>query len=103
VSMLLGAISVFFWYWLRQGFNRKVIKLAVPLVGLYLVINGIVIGSGLWYLHGHPTLVARWWETVQQQVEANAYVPWLGMAGQRWSSWAWLWYHNFHLGSAVSN
>jgi hypothetical protein len=78
LSVLLGAISFFFWYWLRRGFGRRVVKLAVLLVMPYLAVNGIVIGWGLWYLHRHPDLVARWWELVQLQVRSSTEHSWLG-------------------------
>lgn len=78
VSVLLGAVSFFFWYWLRRGFGRRVVRLAVLLVTPYLVVNGIVIGWGLWYLRQHPDLVARWWELAQQQVQSSSEHSWLG-------------------------
>ena len=78
VSVLLGAISFCFWYWLRRGFGRRVIQLAVLLVALYLVVNGVVIGRGLWYLHQHPQLVEHWWAAVQQQIQTSSERSWLG-------------------------
>lgn len=78
VSVLLGTISFFFWYWLRRGFNRHVIQLAAPLVGSYLLLNGIVILSGLLYLHHHPELTAHWWDSVQHHVRVSAERSWIG-------------------------
>lgn len=65
VTILLSAVGFFFWYLLRQGFNRNVIRLAVPLVALYLVLNGLVIGCGVAYLVQHPQRLADWWAHLQ--------------------------------------
>jgi hypothetical protein len=47
-----------------RGF-REVIALAVVIVGVYLLLNLIVIGSGLSYLVTHPGRVASWYQAVQ--------------------------------------
>src|SRR5205814_7487786 len=56
VTLLLGAIGFVFWFVLRNGFNRNVLVLAVPLVGAYLVLNGLILGSGVHYLWEHQEL-----------------------------------------------
>lgn len=43
-----------------RGFG-EVIGLAVILVGIYLALNLVVIGAGLWYLTVHPTRLADWY------------------------------------------
>jgi hypothetical protein len=60
VTILLGAVSFIFWFILRKGFNRKVLFLAVPLVGLYLLMTAIIIGGGIWLLVQHPEIVTEW-------------------------------------------
>ncbi|QDT53433.1 hypothetical protein Pan44_14500 [Caulifigura coniformis] len=55
-NLLLGALGAVF----LKGF-REVIGLAVVLVAIYLVLNAIVIGSGLWYLGAHPEHLQDWW------------------------------------------
>ncbi len=55
--MLLGAMFM-------RGF-REVIGMAVSIVGVYLVLNVIVIGSGVWYLAEHPAVLQDWWAKVQ--------------------------------------
>jgi hypothetical protein len=64
VTLLLGVLGFIFWYMLRKGFTRNVIALAVPIVGIYLILNAIIIGSGLCYLANHSELVSTWWEQV---------------------------------------
>src|SRR5262249_41913800 len=51
--VLLGAMFL-------RGF-REVIGLAVVLVGVYLVLNVVIIASGLVYLAGHPGKLAEWY------------------------------------------
>src|SRR3546814_13125944 len=53
-SDLLGFL---FWFMLRRGFTRNVLFLAVPLVGLYLLLTGLLLGAGLWFLYDHPGIV----------------------------------------------
>lgn len=55
--VLLGATFL-------RGF-KEVIGLAVILVGIYLVLNAIVIGNGLMYLASHPDLFDQWSHRVQ--------------------------------------
>lgn len=50
--VLLGGVFL-------KGF-REVIGLAVVIVGVYLLLNGVVIGAGLSHLAGHPQKVADW-------------------------------------------
>ena len=54
--VVLGAIFL-------RGFG-EVIKIAVALVGVYLVLNVIVVGSGIYYVFVHPELIAAWWRDV---------------------------------------
>jgi hypothetical protein len=55
--VMLGAMFL-------RGF-REVIAVAVVIVGIYLLLNLIVIGSGLWYLIAHPERFATWYENLQ--------------------------------------
>jgi hypothetical protein len=65
VTLLLGIIGFFFWYLLRKGFNRKVLYVAVPLVLAYLILNGMLMGAGIWRLAQQPALIEAWYEQVQ--------------------------------------
>jgi hypothetical protein len=66
VTILLGAVGFLFWFLLRNGFSRNVMRLSVPLVAVYLGLNGIVIGCGLAYLVDNPERLSIWYERVQQ-------------------------------------
>src|SRR5262245_47503410 len=55
--VLLGAMFL-------RGF-REVIGLAVVIVGIYLALNLIIIGSGVTYLIAHPDLLGAWLDHVR--------------------------------------
>jgi hypothetical protein len=69
-----------------RGF-REVIGVAVVIVGLYLFLNLLVIGSGLSYLAQHPDLVNNWLADVQRGPEAWRLerTP-FGLAGSSWGT-----------------
>ena len=52
---LLGALGAIF----LKGF-REAVWLAVPIVGVYLVLNLIVVGWGIQYVLGRPDLFSHW-------------------------------------------
>lgn len=56
--VLLGAMFL-------RGF-REVIGLAVAIVSVYLLLNTLIIASGIGYLMAHPKLLAEWWQHVVQ-------------------------------------
>ncbi len=56
--LLLGAMFM-------RGFS-EVIGLAAAIVGIYLVLNVVVVGSGLVYVAQHPDLFEAWWKNVQE-------------------------------------
>jgi hypothetical protein len=60
ITILLGGLSFTFWALIRRGFNRKATLGAVLVVGTYLALNALVVGSGLVYIAQHPDLVTRW-------------------------------------------
>jgi hypothetical protein len=64
VTILLGAVGFAFWFLLRKGFSLNVLRLAVPLVGLYLLLNALVIGSGVAYLADNPERLDQWCDQV---------------------------------------
>ncbi len=83
VTVLLGLVGFFCWFFLRKGFSRNVLYLAVPLVGLYLLLNAALIGAGMWRLVENPGIVERWIE----QVRAGEFlVPTPRWTGEGWDS-----------------
>lgn len=65
VTLILGVIGFLFWFLLRKGFNRKVLYVAVPLVIAYLVLNGMLLGAGVWRLVERPEIFWAWYGDVQ--------------------------------------
>ncbi len=57
LSSLLAVIFV-------RGFTRGLFRVVVLLVAAYLLLNAVVIGSGLIHLSQHPELVENWWQLV---------------------------------------
>ncbi len=68
---LLVALGAVF----MRGF-REVIGIAVVIVGIYLLLNAIVLGAGVWYLVDHQHLVGQWWDHVQTGSWFLAESPW---------------------------
>jgi hypothetical protein len=66
VTMLLSVLGFIFWAVFRRGFTRRVVRLAVVVVTGYLLLNAVVIGSGLVYLAGHPEFLQAWWAQLSQ-------------------------------------
>ncbi len=64
VTLILVVVGFLFWFVLRRGFNRNVLYLAVPLVGGYLLLNGLLLGAGIARLIERPELLDRWHEQV---------------------------------------
>src|SRR5262249_5447854 len=60
VTILLGALGFVFWFLLRRGFNNTIMAVAVPFVAVYLLLNAVVIGSGLVSLAAHPPRLGDW-------------------------------------------
>lgn len=69
--ILLVALAAMF----LRGF-REVIGIAVIIVGVYLLLNAIVIGSGLNYLLNHPEHITTWWQHVQTGHWHLHHAPW---------------------------
>jgi hypothetical protein len=82
VTILLGIIATIFWFLLRKGFTRNVMIFAVPLVGLYLLMSGVVIAAGAWFLYQNPLIVTDWLDQVMRGE--------LHMAGARPQTDGWL-------------
>lgn len=77
-TILLGVLGFVFWWILRNGFNRNVVVVAVPIVGMYLLLNGIIIVSGLGYLLDNPERLQQWHEQVvagDWQLQSDTLLP----------------------------
>lgn len=66
MALTIGlSLLAFALLWLLQGgFTRKVLRLAAIAVGVYMLLTGVVIYSGLKHLYLHPELLEAWREQV---------------------------------------
>jgi hypothetical protein len=60
LTVLLSILAFGLYFFLVRSINRGFLGVAVGIVVLYLLLNAIVIGSGLSYLVQHSDLVERW-------------------------------------------
>jgi hypothetical protein len=60
LTVVLAVLTFGFYAFVVRGFRRPFMVLAVLVVGLYLVLTGIVVGSGLAYLAHHPERLEKW-------------------------------------------
>jgi hypothetical protein len=60
ITLILLVLGFAFWAVFRRGWNRRVLQVSVVIVAIYLALSGIVIGSGLRYLHQNPNYVNAW-------------------------------------------
>ena len=58
--LISGILSVLF----IRGFSRSVLRLAIAVVGVYLLLNLIVIASGIHHLVENPEVVRDWWNQI---------------------------------------
>src|SRR5262245_28619402 len=61
ILLLVGSALVVVFH---RGFTRNLLRLVVAVVAVYLVLNAVVIGSGLAHLARNPDLLTGWWERV---------------------------------------
>jgi hypothetical protein len=78
VTIVLGIVGFVFWFIIRRGFNKRVIGLASAIVGIYLVLTALILGSGLNYLANHWELVNQWYSQIGPGLERpiSAYDWW---------------------------
>jgi hypothetical protein len=73
VTLFLLMIGFAFWAFFRRGWTRRVIQVSVVVVGLYIFLTGVVVVSGLLYLHEHREYLSAWLERLHRGEELPAY------------------------------
>jgi hypothetical protein len=63
-TLVLLVLSFGFWWVVRRGFTRQAVRVSVGVVGVYLALNAVIIGSGLVYLAAHSHLLEAWYSNV---------------------------------------
>jgi hypothetical protein len=82
VTIVLGVVGFVFWYIIRQGFNRRVVGLAVVIVLVYLLLTAVIIGSGLLFLASNPELVGDWYDQLgPSDAKPGSGGDWLALLG----------------------
>ncbi len=66
LTLVLTILTFLVFAFVFRGFNRAFLYLSAGVVGLFLVVNGIVIGCGLAYLGRHPERVENWFGTLSK-------------------------------------
>jgi hypothetical protein len=64
LTVVLSVVAFAFLWLLQGGFTRNILRLALVVTLAYLVVSGIVVASGLWYICAHRELVDQWWARV---------------------------------------
>ena len=85
VTILLLGLSFLCWKFFAKGFTGKVILVSGLVVGLYLAVNGVVIGSGLYYLSEHPGIVDHWLSDLRHNYRD---VAWPLLPNTDWATYA---------------
>jgi hypothetical protein len=67
LTLILSMLAFAFWAWVKRGFTPNFLRLAVVIVGVYLLLVAVVIISGLVGLATHPDLLSAWGERVARQ------------------------------------
>jgi hypothetical protein len=60
VALLVFSSTIGFLFF--KGYTRRVLRLTIAIVLVFLLLNALVIGSGLAYLANHHEIVTGWWE-----------------------------------------
>src|SRR5262245_39719694 len=68
VTVVLSILAFGLYHYLVQTLSHGFVSFAVGIVLFYLLVNAIVIGSGLMYLSEHATLVADWKARLREQI-----------------------------------
>jgi hypothetical protein len=78
VTVLLLCLAFGFWQVMRRGFDRRVVQVSVVIVGFYLVMNALVIGSCLSWLADHPEFFREWIDSLARGRGSLSVAAWTG-------------------------
>jgi hypothetical protein len=65
VTVLLTLLAFGLFFFLSRGFTRGFLYAAAAIVALFLVLNGVVIGSSVVYIARHPAYLTNWAEILR--------------------------------------
>ena len=64
ITLGLSIVSFGLWQFFKNGMSRRMLRLTAVAVAGYLLVTGIVIGSGVVYLVRHPALLHAWRDAI---------------------------------------
>ena len=64
ITLGLSIVSFGLWQFFKNGMSRRMLRWTAAAVACYLLVTGIVIGSGLVYLARHPALLHAWRDAI---------------------------------------
>lgn len=83
ITLILSVISFAFWQLLKRGVSRRVLLVTAVAVSAYLILTGIIITSGLFYLASHAEIWRQWKESVFAAGQPN------GTSAAAGAAWLW--------------
>ena len=66
LTLVLSLFTFFLLWWLEGGITRRVLWLAAAVVGVYMILSGLIIASGLIHIATHPSVVESWRDSVHR-------------------------------------
>ncbi len=85
LTLLLTVLAFLAYAFVFRGFNKPFLYLAAAVVLLFLVLNGIVVGSSVAYLARHPERLENWYGLLTKGsavVDKNALPAWYKLTDQ---------------------
>jgi hypothetical protein len=67
LTVALTILSFGLYFFLVHGLTRGFLRIAIAVTGLYLLVNAVVVLSGLIYIAGNPEVVTAWRSDLHQE------------------------------------
>lgn len=64
-TLLLLLVNFLFWPIIWYGFTKRMVRVSLALVGLFVLLTVVILGSGLVHLCRHDELLSAWWRHVR--------------------------------------
>jgi hypothetical protein len=66
LTLALSVLGFGLYAFIVRGFSKAFLRVAAAVVVLFLALNAVVIGSGLYHLAQHPEILSGWFDVVRQ-------------------------------------
>jgi hypothetical protein len=64
-TLLLLMLNFLFWPVIWYGFTKRMVRVSLVLVGIFVALTVVILASGMLHLIRHPDLWANWWQQVR--------------------------------------